>query len=65
MRGVTPGGAESAAMQTIYGQTVRQATAMGFNDAFLVLSVLMICIFPLILLIRRPHHQGGPPPAPH
>ncbi len=65
MRGVPPVGAESAAVGNIYQQTIRQATAMGFNDAFLVLSVLMMCIFPLILLIRRPHHQGGPPPAAH
>lgn len=64
-RGVPEGSAERAALGRIYGQTVRQATAMGFNDAFLVLSILMACVLPLILLLRRPAHQEQPPQAGH
>jgi DHA2 family multidrug resistance protein len=44
---------------------VRQATALGFNDAFFILSVLMAAILPLILLLRRPEHQSGPAPPAH
>lgn len=61
-QGVPPGQAEGMALSRIYGETVRQATAMGFNDAFWILSVLMACVLPLLLLMRRPEHQNGPPP---
>ena len=36
----------------IYGQMLRQASMISFNDAFYLLSVLMICILPLVLLMR-------------
>jgi DHA2 family multidrug resistance protein len=64
-RGVPDGVAEATALKGIYGQAVRQATAMGFNDAFLILCLLMAAVLPLILLLRRPAHQQGPPPEGH
>jgi hypothetical protein len=39
---------------------VRQATMMGFNDAFFILSVMMACVLPLLFLLRRPAHQTDP-----
>ena len=63
-QGVSGPAAEPTALRRIYGQLVRQATAMGFNDTFFILSVLMACVLPLVLLLRRPEHQRGPsPPA--
>ncbi len=63
-RGIPEAAAGDAATRMIYGQTVRQATAMGFNDAFWLLSVMIACVIPLILLLRRPAHPSeGPPPA--
>jgi len=44
-------------MERIYGELVRQATMLGFNDAFYILSVMMACVLPLLLLLRRPAHQ--------
>lgn len=64
-RGVPEGLAEQTALGRIFGQTIRQATAMGFNDAFLVLSLLMASVVPLVLLLRRPGHQQGHLPAGH
>ena len=64
-RGVPDGALEPTIMGRIYGQAVRQATALGFNDAFFILSVMMVLILPLVLLIRRPAHQDGPPSAGH
>ncbi|HEU5360915.1 MAG TPA: DHA2 family efflux MFS transporter permease subunit [Candidatus Deferrimicrobiaceae bacterium] len=64
-RGIPEGIAEGTSMKMIYGQVIRQATAMGFNDAFWILSVLMACVLPLLLLMRRPDHQNGPPPQEH
>ncbi|MDA8121317.1 MAG: DHA2 family efflux MFS transporter permease subunit [Deltaproteobacteria bacterium] len=57
-RGIPAGAAESVSLKTIYGQVVKQATAMGFNDSFLLLSVMMACVLPLVLLLRRPDHQS-------
>jgi hypothetical protein len=63
-QGVPGAAAEPTALKRIYGQLVRQATAMGFNDTFFILSVLMACVLPLVLLLRRPEHQRGTaPPA--
>ncbi len=62
-RGLPPGAAEATALERLYGETVRQATALGFNDAFWLLSVLMIGVLPLLLLMRRPEHQRAGPPA--
>ncbi len=64
-RGIPDGAAEGATMNMLYGQAIKQATAMGFNDAFWLLSVMMACILPLVLLLRRPAHQEEAPPPAH
>ncbi len=64
-RGIPGTAADMTVLRRIYGQAIRQATAMGFNDTFLILSILMACVLPLVLLLRRPAHQEGPPPAAH
>jgi DHA2 family multidrug resistance protein len=56
-QGVPGAAAEPTALKRIYGELIRQATALGFNDTFFILSVLMACVLPLILLLRRPEHQ--------
>jgi len=45
--------APTAAQATIYGQLLKQAAMLSFNDAFLMLSFFMILILPLILLMRK------------
>ena len=37
----------------IYNELLRQASMLSFNDAFYLLSVMMVLILPLILLMRR------------
>ena len=64
-RGIPETAAKGTSMKMIYAQAVRQATAMGFNDAFWILSVLMACVLPLLLLMRRPEHQNGSAPPGH
>ncbi len=64
-RGIPEAAAEGTSLKMIYGQVVRQATVLGFNDAFWILSVLMACVLPCLLLMRRPDHQNGPPAAGH
>jgi DHA2 family multidrug resistance protein len=59
-RGVHESAAGNTALGRIYEELVRQATMMGFNDAFYILSVMMACVLPLLLLLRRPAHQTAP-----
>jgi DHA2 family multidrug resistance protein len=59
-RGVPEALAGDTALNRIYGELVRQATMMGFNDAFYILSVMMACVLPLLFLLRRPAHQAPP-----
>ncbi|MDA8178439.1 MAG: DHA2 family efflux MFS transporter permease subunit [Desulfobacteria bacterium] len=59
-RGVPEAMAGNVTLGRIYGELVRQATMLGFNDAFYVLSVMMACVLPLLFLLRRPAHQTDP-----
>ncbi|HEX8948277.1 MAG TPA: DHA2 family efflux MFS transporter permease subunit [Dissulfurispiraceae bacterium] len=62
------GGAEGIQSQygglgIIYNQLIRQASMMSYNDAFWLISVIMICILPLVLLMRR--GKGAAPAGMH
>ncbi len=45
---------EYAGLASIYKELLRQASMLGFNDAFHLLSVMMIGVFFLIFLLKRP-----------
>jgi DHA2 family multidrug resistance protein len=49
----------------IYGRLLREASMISFNDAFYLLSVLMITVLPLVLLMKRPKAGGPMPPGAH
>lgn len=40
-------------LAAIYGQLLKQASMLSFNDAFYLLSIFMIYTLPLLLLIKR------------
>jgi len=52
LKGMDPSSASQGGLGMIYGQMLRQASMISFNDAFYLLSILMICILPLVLLMR-------------
>ncbi|MDA8084838.1 MAG: DHA2 family efflux MFS transporter permease subunit [Nitrospiraceae bacterium] len=52
LQGMDPLSASQKGLGSIYGQMLRQASMMSFNDAFHLLSVFMICILPLVFLMR-------------
>jgi DHA2 family multidrug resistance protein len=52
-RGIDSSAAHQGALGSIYGQLVRQAAMMSFNDAFYLLSVSMVCILPLVFLMKK------------
>lgn len=50
---------EYAGLASIYKELLRQASMLGFNDAFHLLSVMMIGVFFLIFLLKRPANSYG------
>jgi DHA2 family multidrug resistance protein len=62
--GLTPSVSDQGGLGVIYSNLIKQATMLSFNDAFYLLSILMIAIVPLVLLMRRTK-DGASPAAPH
>jgi DHA2 family multidrug resistance protein len=60
-----PGTASTLGLDQLYGQVLRQASAMSFLDLFHLLGLLFLFTTPLILLMRRPEHQRGGSTAMH
>jgi DHA2 family multidrug resistance protein len=44
---------EHGGLSFLYRELLRQASMLSFNDAFHLVSILMICILPLVLLMKR------------
>ncbi|MFZ5997007.1 MAG: DHA2 family efflux MFS transporter permease subunit [Nitrospirota bacterium] len=54
---------EQGALGIIYRELLRQASMLSFNDAFFMVSIIMISILPLVLLMRK--GKGGAPAGMH
>ncbi|GAB4418882.1 MAG: DHA2 family efflux MFS transporter permease subunit [Thermodesulfovibrionales bacterium] len=52
-RGVEAPISQHGGAAAIYEQLLRQASMLSFNDAFYITSIIMICILPLVFLMRR------------
>ncbi|MDH4232721.1 MAG: EmrB/QacA family drug resistance transporter, partial [Nitrospirota bacterium] len=55
--------AEQGGLGVIYRGLVKQASMMAFNDAFFLLSVFMLCIVPLVFLMKK--GKADAPPGMH
>jgi DHA2 family multidrug resistance protein len=50
----------------LYRELIRQSTTLAFTDAFLIICLLILCMLPLVLLMKRaPAAAGGTPPDVH
>lgn len=58
MKGLPAPLADQAGPGVIYRELLRQASVLSFNDAFLAISVMLLCILPLVLLMRRGRGQA-------
>jgi len=54
---------EYGGLATLYKQLMKQASMMSFNDAFYLTSIIMVCILPLVLLMKK--GGGGAPSGMH
>jgi len=57
--------AQKQATALVYSSVLREASAMSFIDCFWLLGVGMIAIMPMILMMRKPPRQVGPPSGAH
>jgi DHA2 family multidrug resistance protein len=58
-RGMDSGLLDQGPLGVIYGQLLREASMLSFNDAFHLLTTLMLCVLPLILVMKK----GGADPS--
>ena len=61
--GVDPSMANQGGLGVIYGRLLKQASMMAFNDAFYLLSIFMVCIVPLVFLMKKA--KGEAPAGMH
>ena len=47
----------------MYRELIRQSTTLAFTDAFLTICALILCVLPLVFLMKRTEASSGPPPA--
>ncbi len=62
-RGADAATATERAYAAAWGMVQQQAAVLSFLDMFALLGVLFLVMTPLILLMRRPAHAAGHPPA--
>ncbi len=53
--------AANQAYGAAWGLVQRQASMISFVNTFRAMAVVFILVIPFLLLMKRPHHQGGPP----
>lgn len=63
-RGFIPSLSDQGSLGLIYGEVIRQASMLSFNDAFYLLSTMMMVILPLVLLMKK-GKAYGPGPGVH
>ena len=61
-QGVTAAQSAQLAVGYAYQQMLRQASMLAYQNAFLVLSVVIVCLTPLPFLMRLPKKAEAPPP---
>jgi DHA2 family multidrug resistance protein len=63
--GYGPDAAQRGAMAILDQETMRQASMLSYNDAWMLLLLTFICVAPAILLLRKPRGRGAVPAEAH
>jgi DHA2 family multidrug resistance protein len=62
LKGLPPAGADGL----MYRELIRQSTTLAFTDAFLVICLLILCVIPLVFIMKwAKAPAAGAPPAAH
>jgi DHA2 family multidrug resistance protein len=59
-RGVDPTTASHQAYGSLWGVVQQNAAMLSFVDTFRTMAIVFLLVLPLLLIMRRPKHQGGP-----
>jgi len=59
-RGFWESAAEYGSLGMIYRELLRQASMMAFNDAFFLVCIIMSCVLPLVIFMRRAKPGAAP-----
>jgi DHA2 family multidrug resistance protein len=62
-RGLNPSHSDQGSLGLIYSEVIKQASMLSFNDAFYLLSTMMMLILPLVLLMKKGKESISPPGA--
>jgi DHA2 family multidrug resistance protein len=52
-RGFMPSSLDQGSLNLIYNQLLREASMLSFNDAFYILSIILILTIPFVLLMKK------------
>jgi DHA2 family multidrug resistance protein len=55
-KGYDPVSARATALRMIDGQLRQQAMVLSFERLFYICGIAFLCVFPLVFLLRSPHH---------
>ena len=58
-RAATLAQGKAIAQGDLYGQLVRQSAMLGYLDVIKIMAVIMICLIPLVFLMKRPAKGAG------
>jgi DHA2 family multidrug resistance protein len=59
-RGYDPEAAHRGALALLDQETMRQASMLSYNDAWMLLLLTFICVSPAIFLLRKPRGRSAP-----
>jgi len=57
-KGISPAGTDGL----MYQELIRQSTSLAFNDTFLIICILILCVLPLVFLMKRAAPATDSPP---
>ena len=63
--GIDAATATKQAYAAVFGMVQRQAAMLAFIHCFRLLAILFVCCIPLIYIMRKPRHHGGPGTMAH
>ena len=63
--GYGPDAAQRGAMALLDQETMRQASMLSYNDAWMMILLTFVLVAPAILLLRKPRGGGAPPAGAH
>lgn len=64
-KGGDPPTAMKQAAAALFGMVQRQAAMLAFIHCFRLLAIMFVCCVPLIYIMRKPKHHGGPGTMAH